>query len=102
MSDPLPLLRRVAFAEAVSFLVLLAVAMPLKYLAGLPIAVLIAGSLQGALFVAEVWLLVRAHTERGWPVGRVALLFVASLVPFWPFFLDARIAAWIAATPARG
>lgn len=102
MSDPLPLLRRAALAEAVSFLVLLGIAMPLKYAFAMPIAVTIVGSLHGVLFVAVVWLLLRARTERGWPNGRIALLFAASLVPFWPFFLDGRVRAWIAATPPVG
>ena len=45
-----------------------------------------------------VWLLARAVFEARWPVGRVLLLFVASLVPIWPFLLDRRVKAWIAAS----
>ena len=43
MKNPIPFLRRVALIEAVSFLVLLGIAMPLKYLAGQPLAVKIFG-----------------------------------------------------------
>jgi integral membrane protein len=46
--------RKIAFAEGVSFLVLLLIAMPLKYFANLPIAVTIVGGLHGFLFVAFV------------------------------------------------
>ena len=44
-------LRLVAFLEGSSFLVLLFIAMPLKYLAGLPLAVRVAGSVHGLLFL---------------------------------------------------
>lgn len=44
--------RKIAFAEGVSFLVLLLIAMPLKYFADMPIAVTIVGGLHGLLFVA--------------------------------------------------
>ena len=39
LSNPVPFLRKVALAEAVSYLILLGIAMPLKYLAGQPLAV---------------------------------------------------------------
>jgi len=38
-ANPIPFLRRIAKAEAISFLLLLGVAMPLKYVAGIPMAV---------------------------------------------------------------
>ena len=45
-------LRAVGMVEAVSFLLLLGVAMPLKYFAGMPLAVKIAGWIHGLLFIA--------------------------------------------------
>ena len=50
-------LRAVALAEGISFLVLLGVAMPLKYLADMPLAVRIAGWLHGLLFIAVLFML---------------------------------------------
>ena len=44
--------RRIAFAEGVSFLVLLGIAMPLKYFANMPKAVSVVGMIHGILFVA--------------------------------------------------
>jgi integral membrane protein len=55
--------------------------------------------LHGVLFLLVVWLLLRAHFEHRWPMRRVALMFVASLVPVWPFLLDRRVRQWIAETP---
>jgi integral membrane protein len=98
MQHPASFLRTIALAEAVSYLVLLGIAMPLKYAAGMPMAVLIVGSLHGALFVVLCWALLRVVRETRWPLGRVAIVF-ASLVPIAPFVLDPRVRAWVRASP---
>lgn len=84
-------LRLVAFLEGASFLVLLFVAMPLKYLAGLPLAVRIVGSLHGALFVLFLVALYRAASSRDWPGRRTVTAFVASVLPFGTFVFDASL-----------
>jgi integral membrane protein len=94
-------LRWVALVEAVSWLVLLGIAMPLKYWGGMPRAVSVVGMAHGALFMLLLWLLLRAHTEAKWSRARIGLLFAASLVPVWPFLLDRRVGQWIAATAAE-
>ena len=81
-------LRVVAFLEGISFLILLFVAMPLKYAAGLPGAVRVVGMANGVLFILFCVALFRAATDREWPFGRWAGAFVASLVPFGTFVLD--------------
>jgi integral membrane protein len=83
--------RMSALAEGVSYLLLLFVAMPLKYLYGQPEAVRWAGSLHGGLFVVFVVLLALA-----WRAGPLSLRqsvqgFVASLVPFGAFVFDRHI-----------
>ncbi len=101
MSDPLPALRVTSLIEAVSYMFLLGIAMPLKYWWDSPMAVRISGMAHGVLFLLLVWLLVRAHFERRWSIGRISLVFLASLVPIVPFLMDRRVSAWIAATPPR-
>ncbi len=88
---PTARLRSVASLEGISYLVLLFVAMPLKYFAGLPLAVRIVGSLHGALFVWGGLLALRAILERGksWRWGWKVL--GAALVPFGTFFLDREL-----------
>jgi len=81
-------LRLVALLEGTSFLILLFVAMPLKYLAGLPLAVRIVGSVHGLLFLMFLAALYRAGRERGWPFGRWLIAFVSSVVPFGTFLFD--------------
>ena len=88
MKNPVTLLRRVALLEAVSYLVLLGIAMPLKYVWKMPMAVSVVGMIHGALFVVLCWGLLQVMTTARWPVMRAALVFVASLLPFVPFFLD--------------
>jgi integral membrane protein len=81
-------LRVVAFLEGISFLLLLFVAMPLKHLAGLDVAVRVAGSVHGLLFLLFLSALFRAATERSWPARRSLQAFGASLVPGGTFLLD--------------
>ncbi len=91
---PIPLLRKVALAEAVSYLILLGIAMPLKYLAGQPLAVKITGLIHGVLFVIFCAALLRVLWVSRWPFRRVLLIFVASFIPLLPFYLDRRMAGW--------
>jgi integral membrane protein len=81
-------LRIIGFLEGVSFLLLLFVAMPLKHLAGLAIAVRVAGSVHGILFLLFISALFRAASERDWPARRSLLAFGASLLPGGTFVLD--------------
>ncbi len=101
MNNPIPLLRRLAVAEGVSFLLLLGVAMPLKYLAGQPLAVKVVGWAHGVLFMAFCLALARVWLIAKWPVLRCAVLFVAALLPFAPFIADRRMAQWEAEFPPR-
>ncbi len=97
---PLRQLRLIAFIEGVSFLVLLFVAMPLKYLAGLPVAVRIVGSIHGVLFIAFVLILIRVSIARAWPFRRSLLAFVSSIVPFGTFVFDGSLRREIAGAAA--
>lgn len=66
LTTPISCLRVVAFAEGCSYLLLLRVAMPLKYFAGLPLAVKIVGSLHGALFFLFCATLLQALVVARW------------------------------------
>ncbi|GAB2956983.1 DUF3817 domain-containing protein [Hymenobacter coalescens] len=84
-------LRVVGFLEGLSFLVLLGIAMPLKYVLGQPEAVRHVGMAHGVLFVLYVLLLIAATLEHGWSVRKAALGFVASLVPLGTFWADKKL-----------
>jgi integral membrane protein len=83
-------LRIVAFLEGVSYLILLGIAMPLKYIAGIPQAVRVVGMAHGVLFVLFVILLIQVATEKSWTFKKSFLSFFSSLVPFGTFYADAR------------
>ncbi|HZO12863.1 MAG TPA: DUF3817 domain-containing protein [Polyangiaceae bacterium] len=91
LKTPIGRLRATALIEATSFLVLLGIAMPLKYLAGIPLAVKIVGWIHGVLFIAFCIALFQAMRAHSWPFSRAALVFVAALLPFGPFVIDARL-----------
>ena len=84
-------LRAVALVEGISFLILLGVAMPLKYFAGMPQAVTFAGWLHGLLFMAFCIALTQAHQECRWTFTRSGTVLLAALLPFGPFIIDARL-----------
>ena len=86
--------RYASLAEAVSYLLLLGIAMPLKYAAGIPEAVKYSGWLHGVLFIVLVALLLRARITSALTTVQTAAIFLASLVPLLPFFLDARVKHW--------
>ena len=75
-------------AEGVSFLVLIFIAMPLKYMMDMPLAVKIVGSIHGALFVAYVLLLAIAHIKLKLKISLSIGLFLLSLIPFGTFYLN--------------
>jgi integral membrane protein len=93
-------LRTVALVEGLSFLALLGIAMPLKYLAGMPLAVRIAGSVHGGLFI--LFLAALAHTAklRGWSFDRISGALLASVIPFGTFVLDRQLRRDLAALSA--
>jgi integral membrane protein len=80
--------RKVAFAEGVSFLVLLLIAMPLKYFANLPMAVTVVGGLHGALFVGFIILAYLVKEEYKKNIKWVVKAFLASIIPFGTFVMD--------------
>lgn len=96
MKNPVSFLRSVGLLEAVSYLLLLFIAMPLKYAWDMPLAVRIVGSAHGALFVLFCIALWRVLMTTNWPFSRAVLVFIASLLPFVPFFIDRRMRTWAA------
>lgn len=87
-------LRRLSIVEGISTLILFGIAMPLKYFADMPMAVRIAGSIHGALFVALVLMLLLAI--RRVPISPAVAFagMLAAVFPGGPFLFDRRLAAY--------
>lgn len=93
MENPSPILRRfriIAIAEGISFLVLLFIAMPLKYKAGLPLAVKYTGWAHGLLFIAYIVAAVPLFTRLKWASERIYGVALAALLPFGTFVLERK------------
>ncbi len=91
LETPIGRLRAVGLIEGASFLLLLGIAMPLKYYAGMPMAVKVFGWIHGVLFILFCTALAQATRASGWNVIRAGTLLVASLLPFGTFVADKRL-----------
>ena len=91
MSTPIGRLRLIGLAEGISLLVLLGIAMPLKYMAGQPEAVKITGWIHGLLFVLFMFAALAAYFQYSWPFKRLIFAFVAAFFPFGTFVFDAQL-----------
>src|SRR5215211_5033483 len=101
MSGPLQQFRAVGYAEGVSFLVLLGIAMPLKYLAQLPQPVLVVGWVHGILWLLYLVTAARAAYWDGWSFRHLFWAGVASVLPFGPFVFDRWLRRNLNRTPAE-
>lgn len=94
MSHDATLVRRFrtwAVAEGISFLLLLLIAMPIKYGLGIEWPVKVVGWIHGVLFIGYCYYVARCWRASGWSFGFAVLAFVAALLPFGPFVLDRRL-----------
>src|SRR3954463_9701707 len=92
LSTALGRLRLIGVLEGISFLVLLGIAMPLKYLAGHPEAVRIVGMAHGVLFLTYIAAITQAQIQsENWPWRRSGLVLLSSLLPFGPFVVDRKV-----------
>ncbi len=92
-ATPLSRLRLVGFLEGLSFLVLVLIAMPLKYLVDLPQAVRVVGMAHGILFLLYLLALIPVALDFRWGARRIGFAVLASLLPAGPFVFDARVLA---------
>ena len=79
---------KTGLAEGVSFVVLVAIAMPLKYMADMPLPVRIVGMLHGVLFILYCVLLLQCTISYKWSFAKALAAFALSFVPFGTFFLE--------------
>jgi integral membrane protein len=91
LKTPLGRFRIIAFLEGVSFLILLFIAMPLKYMAGQPGAVKHVGMAHGVLFILYLFALAHVMFSLKWSIGKGLIALGASLLPFGTFVLDAKM-----------
>jgi len=81
----------IAILEGLSFLVLLGIAMPLKYIFGLPAATQVVGMAHGILFIAYVLMVLIVRKQLNWNLKITALALTAAVLPFGPFVVDRKL-----------
>lgn len=84
-------LRLLGFLEGISLLLLLFIAMPLKYFLQMPAMVTYVGWVHGLLFVLFMIAVFTIYLERNWPFGKLVLAFLAAFFPFGTFLFDAKL-----------
>lgn len=86
----------IGIAEGISYLVLLFISMPLKYIFKIPEPVKYNGWLHGVLFVLFAIAVIRVWILRKWPFRRAFIAGIASLIPFGTFVFDKSLKKEIA------
>jgi integral membrane protein len=85
---PVDRVRSIGYWEGWSFLLLLFVAMPLKYIWSMPQAVTYVGAAHGALYVLFVAVILEGAFAYGWSRSVVAMLLISAVFPFGPFLAE--------------
>ncbi|MFD2170402.1 DUF3817 domain-containing protein [Tumebacillus lipolyticus] len=91
LKTPIGRLRAIGWVEGVSFLVLLLIAMPMKYWMDIPGPVTVVGAIHGVLFILYILAVVQAAVVHKWSLKWIVGALIASSVPFGTFVLDARL-----------
>jgi len=82
--------RWISILEGISFLVLLFLAMPLKYFFDLPQMVQIVGMAHGVLFLAYIAGAVFMYSPLNWRPQTLLVAIVCSVIPFGPFYIEKK------------
>lgn len=88
MLTSLKFFRFIGGLEALSFLGLLFIAVPLKYVWDMPIFVRFAGSIHGAFFLTFCLAIFKIQKHQGWPRKKAWLALLSACIPFGPFIFD--------------
>ncbi|TCB48948.1 DUF3817 domain-containing protein [Acinetobacter sp. ANC 4779] len=87
-------LRVIGLLEGVSFLLLLLIAMPMKYLLDNPILVKYVGMGHGVLFMLFLIVLFTVCEKQKWSIQIFILGLIASILPFGTFVFDRKLKAF--------
>ena len=82
--------RVVSFLEGTSYLLLLFIAVPVKYWMNDPQYVKLLGMPQGLLFVGYILLAFLLKSELNWSIKKLGVVLIASILPFGTFYVDKK------------
>lgn len=90
MENKIKVFKWISILEGLSFLLLLFIAMPLKYIFDLPQMVQQIGMAHGILFIAYVMGAFYLFKPMSWNFKELSLILACSLVPFGPFYVEKK------------
>ena len=82
--------RFISFLEGISFLILILIAVPIKYFEGNEFYVKLLGMPHGILFVLYIVLLVFIKKQMKWDFKITGIVAIASIIPFGTFYVDKK------------
>lgn len=91
LTSPIAKFRFMGLLEGLSLLILIFIAMPLKYFAGFPEVVTFVGSIHGMLFVMYVFTIAYVTIKIRWSFVWVTSAFAVAFIPFGNLVLDAKL-----------
>ena len=86
----LKIFRIIAFLEGLSYVLLLGIATPIKYLANDPQYVKLLGMPHGLLFIGYIVLAILLRPEMKWNIKTFSIILIASIIPFGTFYIDRK------------
>jgi integral membrane protein len=90
MTKTLKIFRVIAFLEGLSYILLLFMAVPLKYFYGDPQYVKLLGMPHGLLFIAYIVMAIWFWNDFKWSKRILYLVLLAAIVPFGTFYIDKK------------
>lgn len=75
----------------VMLLILVFVAMPIRYIGGNPTPSAFISPTHGVLYIVYLWFAFGLHRKAGWPLKQFLIMVSAGLVPFLAFFVERKI-----------
>jgi len=82
--------RIVSFLEGISYLLLLFIAVPIKYFQGNESYVKMLGMPHGLLFMLYIVLAIVIQKQMKWNMKTLAIVLIASVIPFGTFYIDKK------------
>ena len=80
--------RIISYLEGISYILLLFIAVPIKYYANDPTLVKLLGMPHGLLFVAYVILSLVNSKKHNWNFIKTLVVLISSIIPFGTFYVD--------------
>ena len=82
--------RFISFLEGISYLLLLFIAVPIKYLLGDASCVKMLGMPHGILFIGYIVLAIVIQKQMRWNLKTLGIIGIASVIPFGTFYVDKK------------